>query len=358
MRPFETHRIEPPGTTVETTVGQLLGQYELMYRLRRMEIAADMLYKAKQIRGFCHLADGQEAVAVGMAAASDIKKDSLIQSYRDHCQHVTRGGTVFSVIAELLGRRDGATRGIGGSMHLYNPKNLWWGGWGIVGSQIPLGAGIALATQQLNKGGVCFTMYGDGAANQGQKYEALNLAALWDLPVVFVCENNHFGMGTAEWRASKSPKYYTRGDYVPGIKADGMDVLAVQHACTFCKQYAVEHGPIILEVDTYRYHGHSMSDPGSTYRTRDEITKTRQARDPIDHARKLLTDAGVDPAALKETDKRVKREVDADVEQAKKSQPPPDHWLWKNVHTKPDNVLLRSVTHGYRQPDFDPNYEH
>jgi pyruvate dehydrogenase E1 component alpha subunit len=314
-----------------------------MYRMRRMEITADMLYKAKAIRGFCHLYDGQEAVAVGMEAVLT-RQDSIITSYRDHAIHLSRGGTMEEVIAELMAKETGASQGKGGSMHMYRKEANFYGGQGIVGAQVPLGAGLALGHQYLDDGSVAVGMYGDGAANQGQVFEAFNIAALWALPCIFVCENNHYGMGTAEWRSAKSPAYYTRGDYMPGLKVDGMDVLAVKQAFAFAKAHALASGPVILEMDTYRYHGHSMSDPGSTYRTRDEVSTIRQQRDPVEHVRRLLLDNSLaEPAELKAVEKEVKREVDAAVEAAKAAASAPADMLFRHVYVDPVGSSARGV---------------
>ncbi|KAL2904196.1 Pyruvate dehydrogenase E1 component subunit alpha mitochondrial [Bienertia sinuspersici] len=332
--PYKSHIIEPPSRSVETSPSELMTYFRDMALMRRMEIASDSLYKAKLIRGFCHLYDGQEAVAVGMESAIT-KKDNVITAYRDHCIYLARGGSLVSAFAELMGRRDGCSRGKGGSMHFYKKDSGFYGGHGIVGAQIPLGVGLAFAQKYNKEDYVSFTMYGDGAANQGQLFEALNMAALWDLPAILVCENNHYGMGTAEWRAAKSPSYYKRGDYVPGLKVDGMDVLAVKQACKFAKEYVLKNGPLILEMDTYRYHGHSMSDPGSTYRTRDEVSGIRQERDPIERVRKLLL--AHDIAAekeLKDIEKECRKEVDEAIAEAKESSMPDPSELFTNIYVK------------------------
>ncbi|KAJ6829983.1 pyruvate dehydrogenase E1 component subunit alpha-1, mitochondrial-like [Iris pallida] len=332
--PFTGHNCSPPSRSVATSPAELLSFFSTMSLMRRAEIAADSLYKSKLIRGFCHLYDGQEAVCVGMEAAIT-KKDSIITAYRDHCIFLGRGGTLVEAFAELMGRTAGCSKGKGGSMHFYKKDANFYGGHGIVGAQVPLGCGIALGQKYLKDESVTFAMYGDGAANQGQLFEALNISALWDLPVILVCENNHYGMGTAEWRAAKSPAYYKRGDYVPGLKVDGMDALAVKQACKFAKEHALKNGPLILEMDTYRYHGHSMSDPGSTYRTRDEISGVRQERDPIERIRKLILAHDIATAAdLKDIEKQARKEVDDAIAQAKESPLPDPSDLFTNVYVK------------------------
>ncbi|XP_069341591.1 pyruvate dehydrogenase E1 component subunit alpha, testis-specific form, mitochondrial isoform X1 [Eulemur rufifrons] len=298
----------PPVTTVLTRQDGLK-YYRMMLVVRRMELKADQLYKQKFIRGFCHLCDGQEACCVGLEAGI-APSDHVITSYRAHGVSYTRGLSVRSILAELTGRRGGCAKGKGGSMHMYT-KNFY-GGNGIVGAQGPLGAGVALACKYNGNDQVCLTLYGDGAANQGQIAEAFNMAALWKLPCVFVCENNLYGMGTSVERAAASTDYYKRGGFIPGLRVDGMDVLCVREATRFAADYCrAGKGPIVMELQTYRYHGHSMSDPGISYRKREEIQEVRSKSDPI----MLLTDRMVNSKLataeeLKEIDAEVRKEID------------------------------------------------
>jgi len=318
---FETYELDPPPYTLDMTKNQLKRMYYDMVAIRRMEMAADRLYKEKKIRGFCHLSTGQEAVATGIEHAIT-KDDSIITAYRCHGFALMRGGTVKSIIGELLGRRDGIAYGKGGSMHMFAPG--FYGGNGIVGAQVPVGAGIAFANQYEGKDAVTLSLYGDGASNQGQVFEAFNMAKLWNLPVIFGCENNKYGMGTSASRSSALTEYYKRGQYIPGIKINGMDVLAVMAAVKYGKEYAsAGKGPLVFEFVTYRYGGHSMSDPGTTYRTREEIQRMRSTNDPIAGLKQKLLDWGVtSEEELKTIDKEARQKVDEEVAEAEKMAPP------------------------------------
>jgi pyruvate dehydrogenase E1 component alpha subunit len=355
-RGFKGHKIDDlPEAHAYTTKEEMLEFYELMVFYRRFEIVADTLYKQRQIRGFCHLYDGQEAVVIGMDAAID-KKDSVITSYRDHCHQMIRGDTPESVMAELLGKSGGCSRGKGGSMHMYHPDGAFYGGNGIVGAQVPLGAGLAFAHKYKKDGGCALAFYGDGAANQGQLFEAANMAALWKLPMIFVCENNEYGMGTSIARASGSATFYTRGDFIPGLWADGMDVLASKKAFDYCASYVKSgKGPIFLEMSTYRYHGHSMSDPGISYRSRDEVDAVRRERDPIDGVKnRILEKEWATPAELKKIDKAQRKRVDAAVKWAQESPDLPFEEITNDIYTETPPPYIRmvdpadSIRHGGR----------
>ncbi|TPX51712.1 pyruvate dehydrogenase (acetyl-transferring) [Synchytrium endobioticum] len=341
---FQTHNFQPPQLSTKATKSELLTLYRQMLSIRRLETACDQLYKSKLIRGFCHLSTGQEAVAAGMEAAI-IKQDSVITAYRCHGFAYLRGSTPFSIIAELMGRKDGSSKGKGGSMHLFAPE--FYGGNGIVGAQVPIGAGIGFAHKYRGSKTATFALYGDGAANQGQVFEAYNMAKLWDLPVVFVCENNQYGMGTSAHRAAASTKYYTRGDYVPGLRVNGMDVLVVREACRAARDWCVNgNGPLVMEMVTYRYGGHSMSDPGTTYRTREEIQHMRSTRDCITGLRTRILEVGAaSEDELKKIDKEARAEIDEAVNQAKASPEPDSRELFTEIYAPGSNPeFIRGVT--------------
>merc|ERR1712051_253522 len=343
--PFKLHQLdEGPATTTTLTRDEALRIYREMVTVRRMETAAANLYKEKAIRGFCHLCSGQEAVYSGMKAGIR-EQDSIITSYRAHGFTYVMGVPVIGVLAELTGRKSGVVRGKGGSMHMY-AKNFY-GGNGIVGAQVPLGAGIAFAHQYKEDGGVNFSLYGDGAANQGQVAEAFNLASLWKLPAVFICENNHYAMGTSEDRHGASVEFFKRGDYIPGIWIDGMDILAVREATRFAIDYCSvqKKGPLVYEISTYRYHGHSMSDPGTSYRTREEVQEMRQKRDPITSFRERLVDADLaEVSELKAIEIEVRQAVDVDVKKAKADGQIGEEELYYDIYEKNLQGEIRGIT--------------
>jgi pyruvate dehydrogenase E1 component alpha subunit len=327
-----------------------------MYTMRRMEITNDTEYKARNIRGFCHLYDGQEAIASGMQAALSAE-DSWITSYRCHCVALLRGSSVEQVFAELFGFSSGTSKGKGGSMHFYSKKHNFFGGQGIVGAQVPVGAGLAFAAKYNAPAGgpmpIAVACYGDGAANQGQIWEAANMSKLWNLPMVFVTENNHYGMGTSTNRSSCNDHYYTMGGRtIPGIRINGMNVLAVKQGMAMVREHCSSgKGPFYVEFDTYRYHGHSMSDPGTTYRTREEVGGVRQARDPIEYVKKLLVDHGLSSAdEIKQIEKDIRSSVQESLNAAKAGKFLPFEGLYDEVYATPDG---KSETQKYiRMPDY------
>jgi pyruvate dehydrogenase E1 component alpha subunit len=334
-KPCDLHKLDTePSTEVSCSKEEALKYYHQMQSVRRLETTAGNLYKAKQIRGFCHLYSGQEAVCVGMKAALD-DNDSVITAYRAHGWTYVMGVSLVGVLAELTGRSSGCSKGKGGSMHMYT-KNFY-GGNGIVGAQVPLGAGIALKHKYMGEPNVCVALYGDGAANQGQVFEAYNMAKLWDLPCIFVCENNGYAMGTSVNRGSASSEFYKRGDYVPGIRVDGMDVLGVREATRYAREYALKSGPIVMEMVTYRYSGHSMSDPGTSYRKREEVQDVRQKRDPITTFSSRLIENGIaTQEELKEIDASIRSDM-IEVERRALSDPELDVTeAWNDVLYKPE----------------------
>ena len=304
---------------------ELLSYYRDMLLIRRFEERAGQLYGMGLIGGFCHLYIGQEAIAVGIEAAKR-PGDQFITGYRDHGHMLVCGMDPREVMAELTGRSGGSSHGKGGSMHMFSTEAAFYGGHGIVGAQVSLGTGLALANKYRGDGRVSFTYFGDGAANQGQVYESFNMAELWSLPAIYVIENNQYAMGTSVERSSALVELSKRGASfnIPGEQVDGMDVLAVRDAARKAAEHARSgKGPYILEMKTYRYRGHSMSDPAK-YRTREEVDEVRKTRDPIDHVEELLEKHGwADAAGLKEIDAEVKRIV-ADAAEFARTSPEPD----------------------------------
>ena len=313
---------------------ELLKYYRDMLLIRRFEEKAGQLYGMGLIGGFCHLYIGQEAVVVGIEAAAK-DGDKRITSYRDHGHMLVCGMDPKGVMAELTGRSGGYSKGKGGSMHMFSKEKHFYGGHGIVGAQVPLGTGLAFSDKYKGNDNVTFTYFGDGAANQGQVYESYNMAELWNLPVVYVIENNQYAMGTSTKRATKSPNLWERGAAygIKGEMVDGMDVLAVKAAAE--KAIAVcraGEGPYILEMMTYRYRGHSMSDPAK-YRTREEVQKMREERDAIERVRELLLASGQSSdEALKAIDKEIKAIVNDAAEFAKDSPEPDASELFTNIY--------------------------
>ena len=304
---------------------ELIGYYRQMLLIRRFEERAGQLYGMGLIGGFCHLYIGQEAIAVGMYAARK-DGDQIITGYREHGHMLVAGMDPKSVMAELTGRVAGASKGKGGSMHMFSTEKHFYGGHGIVGAQVSLGTGLGLANRYRQNSAVAFVYFGDGAANQGQVYESFNMAELWRLPVVYVIENNQYAMGTSVERSSAETHLYKRGASfnIPGVEVDGMDVVAVRAAGLRAAEHARSgKGPFILEMKTYRYRGHSMSDPAK-YRTREEVDEVRKTRDPIEHLQERLQKAGfADEAAIKAIDAEVKKIV-ADAAEFARTAPEPD----------------------------------
>jgi pyruvate dehydrogenase E1 component alpha subunit len=297
---------EPP----VVTKAMLTDWYRQMLLIRRFEEQAAKAYTLQKIRGFCHLYIGQEAVAVGACAAVR-PDDVVVTAYRDHGHVLARGADPGAVMAELFGKATGVTRGIGGSMHLVDAAHHFWGGYGIVGGHVPLGAGAAFAFRYRGEDRVSLTFFGEGAAQQGAFYEALELAQLWRLPAVFVCENNFYAMGTSLDRASYETDMSRRGAGL-GMRHwrfEAFDVVDVHRNVAEAAEHARSgKGPVLLEAMTYRYQGHSMSDPGK-YRSKDEVDERRRTRDGLQLAEQRLTgEHGVTPeeiAALQDEAKRI-----------------------------------------------------
>jgi pyruvate dehydrogenase E1 component alpha subunit len=319
----------PKGTSagaakLEFTKEQELTALRDMLLIRRFEEKAGQLYGMGAIGGFCHLYIGQEAVVVGVQMVLK-EGDQIITGYRDHGHMLSTGMDPKGVMAELTGRRNGYSKGKGGSMHMFSKEKHFYGGHGIVGAQVPLGTGLAFANRYRNNGNISVAYFGDGAANQGQVYESFNMAELWKLPIIYVIENNRYAMGTSVTRSSAQTDFSKRGIAfnIPGEQVDGMDVRAVraaaERAATWCRE---GKGPYILEMQTYRYRGHSMSDPAK-YRTREEVEKVRHDQDPIEQVRQRLLAAKTEEAELKKIDAEV-REIVNEAADFAQHDPEPD----------------------------------
>lgn len=326
----------------EFTQETYLYWYELMLLLRRFEEKAGQLYGQQKIRGFCHLYIGQEAVAAGIATATR-KTDPIITAYRDHGLAMAKGISANACMAELYAKETGCASGKGGSMHFFSKEHYFFGGHGIVGAQIPLGAGIAFAEKYNNKDNVCITLFGDGAARQGALHETFNMAMLWKLPVVFICENNYYAMGTSVQRSSNVADIYKLGlAYdMPSFVVDGMSCEAVHEAIYKAAQHARNgNGPTFLEIRTYRYRGHSMSDPAK-YRTKEEVEQYKEI-DPLRVVYKQLIDKGyATEEQLEAMEEKIKAEVNQSVEFAEQSPYPENEELYKDVYMQPDYPYIK-----------------
>lgn len=317
----------------DASAEQLRQFYEQMLLIRRFEERAGQLYGLGLIGGFCHLYIGQEAVAIGLQSALDGDKDSVITGYRDHGHMLAYGIDPKVIMAELTGREAGISKGKGGSMHMFSTEHKFYGGHGIVGAQVALGGGLALAHQYNEDGGLCLAYFGDGAANQGQVYETFNMASLWKLPIVFVVENNQYAMGTAVGRSSAETEFYRRGTAfrIPGMKVNGMDVLEVRQAAEIAFKHVREgRGPVLMECETYRYRGHSMSDPAK-YRTREEVQDMKDHKDPIEALKKILIEQGNSEDELKAIDKDIRKVVSEAADFAENSPEPEASELYTDI---------------------------
>ena len=315
----------------EPSVEELKKFYYDMLLIRRFEEKAGQLYGMGLIGGFCHLYIGQEAVVTGITSVQE-PQDTVVTSYRDHAHMLACDMDPKGIMAELTGRQDGYSRGKGGSMHMFSLEKNFFGGHGIVGASTSIGTGLGFAHKYKEDNGVAVAYMGDGASNQGQVAECYNMAALWDLPVLFVIENNQYGMGTSVSRSSAGQLYRRGEGYgLPGEHIDGMNILEVQAAARQALDYIrTGNGPYILEVMTYRYRGHSMSDPAK-YRTKEEVSSMKQDRDPITNVKDMLQSKGVDEAEIKKIDKEIKSIVNEAATFAQENPEPPEHDLWTDV---------------------------
>jgi pyruvate dehydrogenase E1 component alpha subunit len=323
---------KPPGKNPGPTSELLLKLYRDMMLIRRFEERAGQLYGMGLIGGFCHLYIGQEAVVTGMMSVGT-EGDSVIASYRCHGHMLACGMDPKGVMAELTGRAAGYSKGKGGSMHMFSKEKNFFGGHGIVGAQVPIATGLGFAHKHKKDGLIAVCYLGDGAVNQGQVYESLNMAALWKLPVLYVIENNKYAMGTSQQRASAG-ELHNRGEGygIPGLAVDGMDVLAVREAAVKALDYVRSgKGPMILEMMTYRYRGHSMSDPAK-YRSRDEVDEMRKEHDPIDHLGARIVESGMATQdELKEIDREIRARIAGAADFATSTPEPEASELWTDI---------------------------
>ncbi|MBT07605.1 MAG: pyruvate dehydrogenase (acetyl-transferring) E1 component subunit alpha [Rhodospirillaceae bacterium] len=312
----------------------LVKYYRQMLLIRRFEERVGQLYGMGLIGGFLHLYVGQEAVVVGVENAIT-RQDPMITSYRCHGHMLARGEKIERVLSELAGKILGSSKGKGGSMHMFSPENGFYGGHGIVGAQVPIGTGIALSLKYRSLSNICFTFLGDGAANQGQVYESYNMAALWNLPIVYVIENNQYGMGTSTARATAQTEFFRHGEGlgIPGIKCDGMNVLAVRDSALEAASFVrAGNGPMIVEMNTYRYRGHSISDPAK-YRPKEEVKEVREKRDPITQLEQVISEKGIlKMENLKEIDQKIRSDVQNAAESAQQAEQPSPSELYTDVY--------------------------
>ena len=321
----------------EADIPVLRDAYRHMLFIRRIEEAAAKGYGQGKIGGFLHLVIGQESICVGSALALR-SSDYMVTSYREHGHFMAKAGSSLdsgkAVLAELWAKDTGCSRGLGGSMHMFSAAHRFLGGYGIVGAQVPLGTGLAFAHKYREDGGICVAYMGDGAVNQGQVYESFNMAALWQLPILYVIENNRYAMGTAQARAAAGQRLCERGTAygIPGHQVDGMDVVEVHRvARDLVEQVRSGTGPVILEAMTYRYRGHSMSDPAK-YRTKEEVQEMRERHDPIEGLRKRIADAGVaGDEDFKRIDKEIRDVVNEAARFAQDSPEPDPAELWTDI---------------------------
>ncbi|HBR70091.1 MAG TPA: pyruvate dehydrogenase (acetyl-transferring) E1 component subunit alpha [Rhodospirillaceae bacterium] len=305
--------------------------YRDMLLIRRFEEKAGQLYGMGLIGGFCHLYIGQEAVVTGITSVQQ-KQDTVVTSYRDHAHMLACGMEARGIMAELTGRVTGYSRGKGGSMHMFSRDENFFGGHGIVGASTSIGTGLGFAHKYKKDNGVAIAYMGDGAANQGQVAECYNMAALWQLPILFVIENNQYGMGTSVKRSSAGQLYKRGEGYgIPGEQVDGMDVFTVQAAARQALDYIRSgNGPYILEMMTYRYRGHSMSDPAK-YRSKEEVNKFKEERDPITHLKEAMMSAKISESEIQEIEKEIKDIVNDSATFSQESPEPDPSELWTDV---------------------------